>query len=524
MRNFLNFSLLLVSMGFYSQTYCIPAFDDGCDDGDQIDSFTIPSASFSHLNSGCSSNAYGDFTSQTIYLSAASNYAFTIEHNYDSQHVRIWIDFNNDGVFTDAAPELVAATTASPANTTTGTIVIPAGTALGNYRMRVGDRFNNDPIPCNIDGYGEVHDYTVNIAAPPTCLPPSNLTSSAITTNSATISWVASTSTVGVGYEYYLSTNNVAPTNTTIATGNVASIVTTVDLTTLSPSTNYYIWVRAICSTTDKSVWSFSHAFATQCSAVTPTYTNNFTVFPGVCWTQASDGTPSTGSTGTDSNWYSSGFLNNGSTGSAVINLYFYDTISWLKSNIFNLSAGGYRVKFDYGLTEFEEVTASPMGSDDVIQLLISNDGGTTWTILHTWNAANAPSNVSTPFSLDLTTYNSANTVFAFFGSDGPVNDSEDYEFFVDNFVVESINLSTSEINSTKDKIKIYPNPFTDVLTISDVKNVQSISIIDLSGRVVKTIDKPTSNLQVGDLNSGVYMVVLSMKDGTKQSLKAIKK
>ncbi|UFH31984.1 choice-of-anchor J domain-containing protein [Chryseobacterium sp. C-71] len=85
--------------------------------------------------------------------------------------------------------------------------------------------------------------------------------------------------------------------------------------------------------------------------------------------------------------------------------------------------------------------------------------------------------------------------------------------------------LATSDAAQVKNnKLTAYPNPFADVLNISDVKNVKSISVIDIAGRVVKTIEKPSSALQLGGLKSGLYMVVLNMNDGSQQTIKAIKK
>jgi hypothetical protein len=61
-------------------------------------------------------------------------------------------------------------------------------------------------------------------------------------------------------------------------------------------------------------------------------------------------------------------------------------------------------------------------------------------------------------------------------------------------------------------------------LNISDISKVKSISVTDIAGRLVKTIDNPASALQLGDLISGMYLVTLNMKDGSKQTIKAIKK
>ncbi|KQS91546.1 T9SS type A sorting domain-containing protein [Chryseobacterium sp. Leaf394] len=85
-------------------------------------------------------------------------------------------------------------------------------------------------------------------------------------------------------------------------------------------------------------------------------------------------------------------------------------------------------------------------------------------------------------------------------------------------------NLATSEVKSSKNLTKVYPNPFTDVLTISDVKNVKSIMITDMSGKTVRTIQKAESTLYLNDLNAGMYLVILNMNDGSKQTIKAIKR
>ncbi|WP_185287311.1 T9SS type A sorting domain-containing protein [Chryseobacterium lactis] len=85
-------------------------------------------------------------------------------------------------------------------------------------------------------------------------------------------------------------------------------------------------------------------------------------------------------------------------------------------------------------------------------------------------------------------------------------------------------NLGTSETKAKERGVNVYPNPFYDVLNISDVSKVQSVAIVDVAGRLVKTIENPSTVLQLRDLKEGMYLVVLNMKDGTKQTVKAIKK
>jgi hypothetical protein len=84
--------------------------------------------------------------------------------------------------------------------------------------------------------------------------------------------------------------------------------------------------------------------------------------------------------------------------------------------------------------------------------------------------------------------------------------------------------LATNEVKDSKNNIKVYPNPFSDILNISDAANVRNVLVTDFSGRVVKTIPNPGSALQLGELKQGMYLVTLEMKDGSRQTIKTIKK
>ncbi|SMP24105.1 fibronectin type III domain-containing protein [Chryseobacterium profundimaris] len=369
----------------------------------------------------------------------------------------------------------------------------------------------------------------INIDVTPTCFEPTALMSSNITASSADITWTAPATAPANGYEIYYSTTNTAPVAATVPT--ITGITgTSQPLNTLSPASTYYVWVRSKCSSADTSSWSNVLTFSTPCASAVPTYTNDFTSTAGACTSNVSGGSP-TGSapTGTTAYWIQNNWLNspvtNSGTGSMRMNLYSVNRAGWLKMAPLNLSAGGYRVKFDYAVTIYSGTTASAMGSDDVVQFVVSQDGGNSWTVLQTWNAANAPSNTSNTFTLDLTGYTGANTIFAFYGNDGTVDDTEDYNFYIDNFVVELNNiLAANDVKANATNIKLYPNPFTEMLNISDASNVKNVLITDFSGRLVKTIANPGKELHLGELKQGMYLVTLEMKDGSKQTIKVIKK
>lgn len=95
-----------------------------------------------------------------------------------------------------------------------------------------------------------------------------------------------------------------------------------------------------------------------------------------------------------------------------------------------------------------------------------------------------------------------------------------------DTFTISMVSgvLAATEVDEVKTKVKVYPNPFTDGINLSDFKNIKSVSVIDLSGRHLKTIENPASFIHLDQLKSGMFILSLLMKDGSKQSLKIIRK
>jgi hypothetical protein len=83
--------------------------------------------------------------------------------------------------------------------------------------------------------------------------------------------------------------------------------------------------------------------------------------------------------------------------------------------------------------------------------------------------------------------------------------------------------LSTSEIDK-KDAIKLYPNPFSEVVNISKPELVKSIRVSDVSGKLIRTFNQAESVLRLNDLSAGMYILQLDMKDGSQQTIKIIKK
>ncbi|KXH84949.1 hypothetical protein AU378_04115 [Chryseobacterium kwangjuense] len=88
------------------------------------------------------------------------------------------------------------------------------------------------------------------------CNPPTQMYPSNITSTSATLNWLPSTSAPNGGYNYVYSTS---PTMTGSAT---AATSTTANLANLLPNTTYYWWVAANC-VTSQSIWAPGGSFTT---------------------------------------------------------------------------------------------------------------------------------------------------------------------------------------------------------------------------------------------------------------------
>ncbi len=110
-------------------------------------------------------------------------------------------------------------------------------------------------------------------------------------------------------------------------------------------------------------------------------------------------------------------------------------------------------------------------------------------------------------------------STFAMFWPTGPCGSYnngqiEDYTLNVKEF------LATGEIS--KDKIAFYPNPVKDILTISSSKKINSISVYNTAGQLVKT-SQNLNTIDMSSLSAGVYLIKTDA-EGKTETAKVIKK
>ncbi len=121
-------------------------------------------------------NGYEDFTSISTTLSKGTSNTVTITPTWSGRTYReaysIWIDYNQDGDFTDNGEQIWTKAPTTDASVSC-TFTVPNTALDGNTRMRVSMKYNSIPTACESFRFGEVEDYTVVIGMEtdpiPTC-------------------------------------------------------------------------------------------------------------------------------------------------------------------------------------------------------------------------------------------------------------------------------------------------------------------------------------------------------------------
>jgi len=142
--------------------YCIPS--GNCNSGDGFTSFEF--AEISNIESGCSPDGYGDFTSMTGSAQVGSAYTASFQSGYSNQFASMWIDYNDDEEFSEIE-RVITDFEIQTSNTTYSTeVTIPPFAQVGPHRLRIGACWNgaSSTDPCGTFQYGEWEDYTINIS------------------------------------------------------------------------------------------------------------------------------------------------------------------------------------------------------------------------------------------------------------------------------------------------------------------------------------------------------------------------
>ena len=252
------------------------------------------------------------------------------------------------------------------------------------------------------------------------CRMPVALTADSITTSSALLRWLASSTDTAWRVEW-------DTLGFTQGTGTMVSAAgDSTFLTGLNHSTDYSFYVQGFCSGGDTSQWAGPFSFKTLCLADTIPYLMDFDTWPPACWDMSLGVNP----------WLSYA----GTSGHAEADFWSKSTGDYIMTSVPVYSDKHTRVKFDWSHLY------SATYPDDSLRVLVKLDTDTTWEVIWSSNLltqfnSNDGAGNTNPGSfktesiiLDSNKYKNKNIMVRFqaFTDFGP-------DLFIDNVIIEEI-------------------------------------------------------------------------------------
>jgi len=126
----------------------------------------ISNVSAGTINNTTGASNYTDYTTLSTTVNTNNNFNVTVSigNAYTSDVIRIWCDWNQNGVFTDAGEAVY--TSSAGVGPFTASIAVPSNATIGVTRMRIrlSDSQSGDvAAPCGTSTYGEVEDYKLAV-------------------------------------------------------------------------------------------------------------------------------------------------------------------------------------------------------------------------------------------------------------------------------------------------------------------------------------------------------------------------
>lgn len=513
--------------------YCMPELD--CSDGD-----SITNVKFAGINNAttCSPMGYGDFTSiiSSEELLAGSTYPIivTVGDGWWNENVSVWIDYNKNDIFEPSEFTYIG----NVANNTSGyevagNITIAAGTANGDYRMRVRVAADaatpeDNTLACDEDQFfGETEDYTlkIGVTAPPTgCLTAPNGQWPSTTVTPACNGVVGNVTAAAYPGEYS-KLNVISGTAYKFSVSNANYFITIADAdgtVVLASGTGSATWTSTLSgvirfySHTDPNCGSGTtiHTRSVQCGTIPepPLACADFKVL--------------------SNNLENGGFFNGTTSqrlaidlpiGSTPFTIYGVEptvigTATTFNFKFYSDAAGlpGTLLESRVGTINGSVMTGSNFGYD-FYKNTVSFDAP--------FNAA-----ANTKYWLEIesdavgwesTSIASMGTKDAFLnnGTSGAwLIGSADYVF--------NLMCTMLAVNNTKAaQVNFYPNPVKDILTINSKKAIETVHVYNVSGQKMPVSSKVVNGkVDMSKLAPGMYIISTILDGGTNESFKVIKK
>ena len=301
-------------------------------------------------------------------------------------------------------------------------------------------------IAIKYTGYYRCYIDDILVKTLPTCIKPTlaNVNSETIEANQASVQWTENGSATSWVIEYSTSSSFTNATSVT-QSGIPAKI-----LDGLNPATIYYVRVKASCGGGEESDWSNTVSFTTLFGI--PFVEEFATTSAPTGWTRSNtlltdDVLNGTTTINTYSGGWSFGTGNNVFDSHAKANIYGTTAKYWLITPTVPME-NNVQLSFDVALTKYSgnNLAVDPTQQlDDRFVVLITTDGGITWTILRQWDNDGSeyvynnisPASIGQTVTIDLSSYAGQNIAVAFYGES--TESGGDNNLHIDNVSIDYI-------------------------------------------------------------------------------------
>lgn len=441
--------------------------------------------------------SYFDHTSTLVNVNkgVATPISILFQTGY-TYNTNIWVDLDSNGNFESSELLYQGESLDNTPTTLLANITLPETLANGNYRMRIGtaDSGQYTPNPCYSDSYGVTLDYTLNVLDVPSCLPPTDLSVSNITNNSAVLSWSSASTNFDIQYGI---------TGFSLGQGTIiANTTNNYSLTDLTQDTNYSYYVRAICDNTN-STWSGPYNFFTGYCASQPSSLDNQGITTIVVNNQSEN----------VSFTVAPYYINNAATNFNVIAGEENTIAITVETGENDPDWGEYG--YSYALNVWVDLNNNlSFDNNEIIYQGVSQDEVASSIVNGTFTIpANTPEGT---YRMRIVVMDDEDEI-----PDPCFNDG--YGCTVD-FTLNVTN-SLSNGNQELKALQLYPNPTYDIVSITNDTEIQNVEIFDVNGRKLYSQNVNSTEFQINlqSFASGTYIVKVS-SEGRQSTKKLIKK
>lgn len=465
-----------VDCGGSSCTPCQTGNQYCASQGNSVSDEYISKVQVGSINKSSGAQSYSNFTSTSTDLSKESSYTITVTPTWTgtaySEGYAAWIDYNDDGDFTDSG-ELVFSKAASTASPASGTFTVPSGVTNGDKRLRVSMKYNGIPTSCETFDYGEVEDYTVTIKSA-TTNPPSTCASAISSfpySESFEASFGAWTQGTGDDFNWTRKSGTTPSGSTGPASASDGSQYVYMESSAPNYSTKRAVLVSPCFDLTNQNQAVFSFKYHMYGAASMGNLKLGLSTDNGATWTTV---------------WSKSGNQGN----------------AWLAATVDLSSYGGASVKL-----RFDGTTGTTWQGDmavDGIQLLNSTTPADKCAGVAPYNSTQSY-NVGDKVTYQGSLYERTSTGWTNLGACG---------------TARLENAGTVQYLDVQ--VSVYPNPVSGntVFVKSNVENLR-FEILNMLGQRV-SMGTSEAGIDVGNLKSGLYLIQFNV-NGTMQTRKFIK-